>query len=242
MGNYAARGALLETTSSFRRARVARLPGSPDWVYRGRLFSWARCIWDFHFARPVQFRYTPNTPTLSPHARFLRRTFFSSHTPSAQPAASVEPTGAPGSRGIFPTPRPLAPVESIYDPGPSGTLGASTWPAASGDGTQQDSSLIHPVWGSGPLERGSSSGCKSEGPRCLLERRGPPARSRTGRAGCFWLPGSGVYQPADQNARSRAFSFVPNRDEWSANGGPEAPTSVPIAIFVADPAVTLPDG
>ena len=68
--------------------------------------------------------------------------------------------------------------------------GPQAWPATAEDGTQQDSSVFAGTsgWhaapsGRGPLERGPSSGCTSDGPHGFVERRGPPARDRTGRAG-----------------------------------------------------------
>ena len=46
--------------------------------------------------------------------------------------------------------------------------------------------------GRGSLNQGPSSGRTTEGPRDRRKRRGPPARGRTGRPGCFSLPGRGI--------------------------------------------------
>ena len=61
--------------------------------------------------------------------------------------------------------------------------GPQAWPAASGDGTQAETAVFSVVsaWHatfsvSGPVERGPSSGGKSEGRRWFWKRRGPPAR------------------------------------------------------------------
>ena len=96
--------------------------------------------------------------------------------------------------------------------------GPQAWPATSGDGRQRISSVFAGTlgWpaacsGWGPLERWPSSGCKGNGPRCLLERRGPPARCPTGRPGCFSVPGSGMLtcQPVRRPPRSAGTKLAP---------------------------------
>ena len=114
-------------------------------------------------------------------------------------------------------PRPGA-GERIDDPWARVARGPSTWPAASGDGTQQESPSFtgDDAWhaalsGRGPLERAPSSGGKSDGLRWLLEDRGPPGRGCTGRPGCVWLPGRGMStsQPVRTRARSAGTKMAP---------------------------------
>ena len=113
---------------------------------------------------------------------------------TGHPVPASEFRGVLDRAGVDQLPPRAGAGEGLDDAGPSGPRRTSPWPAsvaaAAGDGTQQDSPVFAGAsgWpaapsGRGPLERGPSSECMSDGPCGFGERRGPPARGCTGRAG-----------------------------------------------------------
>ena len=211
-------GNVLLTRDAGRRGR-----GAADQVpERARCSSGSSRTVIFRSLRAVRWR-APSVP-LRP-SMYARISGASRRRPrSWLTRARVTPYRRASSAAFFASPAAIIRCHTRARPRSSMILGRSArsarargpqaWPAASGDGPQP----ICPAFargcgwpalllGRGPLERGPSSGCRGKAPRGLCERRGPPARCPTGRAGCVSLPGSGMF--TDQPVRT------PVRSVWT---------------------------